>query len=87
MVLGGEIDNDNDVGNAQPGHSPFPHHLTKSEFLPHIDETKAVREVNYTPLDSRESICVFVCICLLGFGAYFSYDAVSALQPHFFTGN
>ena len=49
------------------------------------DEKKDLSE-NFDPLDTKESCLVFVCICLLGFGAFYAYDAVSALQPHFYTG-
>merc|ERR1719316_1608675 len=41
--------------------------------------------LGYTPLSSYEKIVAFICICFLGFGAYFSYDSVSALNPHFLT--
>ncbi|MES1904534.1 MAG: Major facilitator superfamily domain-containing protein 1, partial [Paramarteilia canceri] len=35
--------------------------------------------------ETSDKILAFISICLLGFGAYYSYDSVSALQPHFLT--
>ncbi|MEN2498064.1 MAG: Major facilitator superfamily domain-containing protein 1 [Marteilia pararefringens] len=44
------------------------------------------KTTSHAPLDkTHEKILAFICICFLGFGSYFSYDSVAALQPHFLT--